>query len=141
MTRFRAESDEERRTLFADAIAAHRARESPFCTLEAEADEPTWIQVGEGDGDDDPASQPASDSGAGLVNLDCTDGELDRLESLLNEFPDFSIESLTSPENAAGTNVRVGTFADEDRLAGFVERCFRTVYERPADYVAWATEV
>lgn len=124
MTRFDADSEDERRALFAEAIEAHRTRESPFCTLEAEADEPTWIQVGED-----------------VVNLDCTDEELDRLEALLNEFPAFSIEEMASPENAEGTNVRIQTYADEERVAGFVERCFRTVYDRTEGYVAWATEV
>lgn len=124
MTRFSADSEEDRRTLFADAIAAHRARESPFCTFEGDADDPAWIQVG---GD--------------TLNLDCTDRELDRLKSLLAEFSAFSIEGLTSPENATGTNVRVQTFADGERIAGFVERCFRDVYEQPDGYVAWATEV
>lgn len=124
MTRFRAESEDERRALFTDAIAAHRARESPFCTLEAVADEPTWIQVAED-----------------VINLDCTDEELDRLESLLNGFSAFSIEDLARPENAEGTNVRVQTYADEERIAGFLDRCFREVYEQTDEYVAWATEV
>lgn len=124
MTRFRADAEESRRALFADAIAAHRARESPFCTFEVDAEDPAWIQVG-----DD------------TLNLDCTDGELDRLKSLLAGFSAFSIEGLTSPENAAGTNVRVQAFADEERIAGFVERCFREVYEQPDGYVVWATEI
>lgn len=124
MTRFDAGSENERRALFAEAIEAHRTRESPFCTLEAEVDEPTWIQVGED-----------------VVNLDCTDEELDRLEALLNEFSAFSIEGMSSPENADGTNVRIQTYADEERVAGFLERCFRTVYDRPEGYVAWATEI
>ncbi|WP_122089569.1 hypothetical protein [Halalkalicoccus subterraneus] len=124
MTRFSADSEEDRRTLFADAIAAHRARESPFCTFEAGNGDPAWVQVG---GD--------------TLNLDCTDAELDRLESLLNEFSAFSIEGLTSPENAQGTNVRVQVFADDERIAAFVERCFRDVYGQPDEYVAWASEV
>lgn len=124
MTRFNADSEEDRRTLFADAIAAHRARESPFCTFEVDTDDPAWIQVG---GD--------------TLNLDCTDGELDRLKSLLNEFSAFSIEGLTSPENTQGTNVRVQTFADDERIAAFVERCFRGVYERSDGYAVWASEI
>lgn len=129
MTRFRADTTEPRRELFADAIAAHRERESPFCTLEAgsaagEEGPPSWIQFGEG-----------------TVNLDCTDDELDRLKALLDEFPAFTIEDLNRPENAEGTNVRVQAFADDERIAGFIERCFREVYERPEDYIVWATEV
>jgi hypothetical protein len=124
MTRFRAESETERRALFTDAITAHRARDSPFCTFEVETEDPTWIQVGED-----------------VLNLDCTDEELDRLESLLNGFSAFSIEELTRPEDADGTNVRIQAYADEERLGGFVEQCFRTVYGQPAEYVVWASEV
>ncbi len=124
MTRFRAADEADRRDLFSDAIDAHRARESPFCTIEAGGEEPIWIQVKED-----------------TLNLDCTDEELDRLESLLNEFSAFSIEELTRPENAAGANVRIQTFADAERIAGFVERCFRAVYDQPAEYLAWATEI
>ncbi|MFC6903807.1 hypothetical protein [Halalkalicoccus tibetensis] len=122
MTRFDADTEADRRALFAEAIEAHRTRDSGFCTLEA--DETTWIQVGED-----------------VVNLDCTDAELDRLEALLNDFSAFSIEGMASPENVEGTNVRVQTYADEERIAGFLERCFREVYDRPEGYVAWATEV
>lgn len=132
MTRFHADVEDERRDLFTDAIGAHRARESQFCTFEVDGGKP-WIQVG--------TSDEADGSGAGILNLDCTDGELDRLKSLLNEFQAFAIEGLTSPENVEGTNVRVRTFADDDRLGGFVERCFRSVYAQPEAYVVWASEI
>ncbi|ADJ14532.1 hypothetical protein [Halalkalicoccus jeotgali] len=124
MTRFCADSESDRKALFADAIAAHRARESRFCTFEADTEGPTWMQVG-----------------GNTMNLDCTDEELYRLEGLLDEFAAFSIEELTRPENAEGTNVRIQAYTDEERLAEFVERCFRTVYEQPTGYVAWVTEV
>lgn len=123
MTRFRADSEDERRDLFVDAIAAHRARESRFCTFEVSEEGP-WIQVS-----------------SERLNLDCTDVELDSLKSLLDEFPAFSIEELTSPENVEGTNVRIETFADGDRIGAFVERCFRDIYDQPEDYVVWATAV
>lgn len=130
MNRFRADASAEREALFEDAIEAHRARESPYCTFEADAEveddaeEPAWIQFGEG-----------------VLNLDCTDEELDRLKGLLEEFPAFTIEELNRPENVQGTNVRISAYADEERVATFVERCFREVYERPDGYAAWATEV
>lgn len=126
MTRFRADSADQRRALFSDAIAAHRARESQFCTfeVEGEGEQSPWVQIGER-----------------TLNLDCTDEELDRLESLLDGFSAFSIEGLTSPENAEGTNVRVRAFADDDRFGAFTERCFRAVYEQPEGYVVWVTAV
>jgi hypothetical protein len=127
MNRFRADSPAEREALFADAVSAHRDRASPFCTFELETEgdeEPTWIQFGDG-----------------TVNLDCTGGELDRLKGLLKEFPAFTIEELNRPEEAEGTNVRISAYADEERVATLVERCFREVYGRPEGYAAWATEV
>lgn len=129
MSRFRADSTADREALFVDAISAHHARESPFCTFEADteaegAEEPAWIQFGED-----------------VLNLDCTDDELDRLKALLEGFPSFTIEELNRPENAEGTNVRISAYADEERVATFVERCFREVYGRPEAYTAWATEV
>ncbi len=140
MTRFSADSPAERRDLFADAVAAHRIRESQFCTLEAAEGEP-WIQVGSDTGADDSADRSESGTGAGVLNLDCTDEEFDRLKQLLNEFPGFSIEELASPENVHGTNVRIGTFADDERVAEFVERCLQTVYEQPENAVVWVTEI
>lgn len=127
MSRFRADSSAEREALFADAVSAHRTRESPFCTFElesAEDEESAWIQFGEG-----------------VLNLDCTDEELDRLNGLLEAFPAFTIENLNRPEDAEGTNVRISAYADEERVATFVERCFREVYGRPKGYAAWTTEV
>jgi hypothetical protein len=140
MTRFSADSPKARRELFVDAIAAHRARESQFCTLEAARGKP-WIQIGSDAGSDDSTGQSDSGSSEDVLNLDCTDEELDRLKNLLNEFPDFSVEDLASPETVHGTNVRIGTFADGGRIADFVERCFQTVYEQPEGYVVWTTEI
>lgn len=127
MSRFRADSPDEREALFADALSAHRERASPFCTFEletAEDGEPAWIQFGDG-----------------TVNLDCSDEELERLEGLLEAFPAFTIEELNRPESAEGTNVRISAYADEERIAMLIERCFREVYGRPEGYGVWATEV
>ncbi|WP_336343657.1 hypothetical protein [Halalkalicoccus ordinarius] len=127
MSRFRADSPDEREALFADALSAHRERASPFCTFEletAEDEEPAWIQFGDG-----------------TVNLDCSDEELDRLEGLLESFPAFTIEELNRPESAEGTNVRISAYADEERIAMLIERCFREVYGRREGYAVWATEV
>lgn len=127
MSRFRADSSDEREALFADAVSAHRERASPFCTFELETgehEEPAWIQFGDG-----------------TVNLDCADEELDRLEGLLEAFPAFTIEELNRPENAEGTNVRIDGYADDERVAMLIERCFREVYERAERYAVWAVEV
>ncbi|MCL9814128.1 hypothetical protein [Natranaeroarchaeum aerophilus] len=131
MTRFDAETAEERRALVEDAIVAHRERTSPFLTLEAELPEsagedavPPWIQLSED-----------------TLNLDCTDAELDRLKSLLDEYRSFSVDELVRPEEAEGTNARVLARTDDERIAQFVEDVFRQVYDRGEDYRLWAAEV
>ena len=133
MTRFDAAEEADRRKLYADAIAAHRKRNSGFCTFEIDEDSdvsgtedevPPWIQFAEKE-----------------FNLDTTDAERDRLKDLLSEFPEFRIDRLESPEEAEGTNVRITARADPNRLAGFVERAFREVYGLETDYRVWATEI
>jgi hypothetical protein len=127
MTRFDAATEEIRRELFADAIRAHEERESAFLTIEAAAtdeERPPWVQFADG-----------------LVNLDCTDDELSRVKTLLNDYPDFRIDELERPEDAEGTNVRVAARTDPKRVAEFIERVFIEVYEQSEDYQAWVTAV
>lgn len=149
MDRFSAAEAAERRRLFADAVRAHRERESPFLTVEADRDYTPAEERGTGDGDgeggdDDGGSSPGApwlQFGNGVVNLDCTEAELDRLKALLDEFPAFEIEELVRPEEAEGVNVNVTAYADEERVAEFVDRTFREVYGQPADYRLWATAI
>lgn len=133
MTRFDAAAEAERRKLFGDTILAHRKRGSTYCTFEVDEDSdvtetddefPPWIQFAEKE-----------------FNLDATDEELARLKDLLSAFPEFRIDALESPEEAKGTNVRITARADANRLAGFVERVFREVYDLEDDYRVWAAEV
>ena len=127
MTRFDAATEETRRELFADAIRAHEARESAFLTVET--------------GTQDEGRSPWLQFAEGIVNVDCTDDELDRVKELLNDYPAFRIEELESPEDADGTNVRIAARADPERVAEFVDRLFTDVYERPTDYRAWIAAV
>ena len=165
MTRFDAASPEERRKLFVEAIRAHRERGSPFLTVEA-----AGIGAGAADGADEAGGTDAAGSadggageseaagegeapgagdelppwiqfGDGVLNIDCTEAELDRLKDLLGEYPAFRIDEITRPEEAEGANVRVSARADANRIAGFVDEVFRAVYGRPADYRAWVVEV
>jgi broad specificity phosphatase PhoE len=127
MTRFDATTEEGRRELFADAICAHEERGSAFLTIEAAAtdeEQPPWVQFADG-----------------LVNLDCTDDELDRTKTLLNDYPDFRIDELERPEDADGTNVRIAALADPERVAGFLDRVFTGTYERSTEYRAWVAAV
>lgn len=132
MTRFDADDPAGRQKLVADAVAAHRERGSPFLTVEADAaavdeDDPVpWVQYA---GDD------------GVLNLDCTDEELDRLDGLLAEFPAFKVRERTEPEEADGTNLRIGALADAGRIGQFVDRLFREVYGLAENHRLWVTEL
>jgi len=132
MTRFDADDPAGRQKLVADAVAAHRERGSPFLTVEADA-----AAVGE----DDPVPwlQYAGDDG--VLNLDCTDEELDRLDGLLAEFPAFKVRERTEPEEADGVNLRIGALADAGRIGQFVDRLFREVYGLAEDHRLWVTEL
>jgi hypothetical protein len=159
VTRFDADTPEDRRALVAAGIRAHRARESPFVTVEAEpasvedadaaetdplaADaDPADLATGEDPGTGEESEPvPWVQFGSDTLNLDCTDEELDALEGLLGEFPSFRVDELTRPEEAEGTNVRVTARADEARVAEFVDRVFREVYGLPGDYRAWVVEL
>ena len=128
MYRFDASDPDEREDLVRAAIAAHRDRGSQFCTFEAEPTDaetpPPWIQYGDG-----------------LLNLDCTDGELDRLKTALEAFPELTITDLTRPEEAEGTNVRIEAYTDDDRVAAAIDAIFLEAYDRPTDYRLWVTEI
>ncbi|QLG63289.1 hypothetical protein [Halorarum salinum] len=150
MTRFDADEPTERRKLFADAVTAHRTRGSAFLTVEAR--EPAQaVEFGEdaggadgGEGEpapDEPRAPPWIQFAEKTFNLDCTDGELDRLNELLEEYPEFRIDGMESPEDAEGTNVRISARSDANRLADFLERAFRDVYGRPEGYRAWVVRV
>jgi hypothetical protein len=137
MTRFDAITADDRRALFADAIRAHDERESAFVTIEAAAENADAS-------DDAPSadeSTPWVQFADGTLNLDCTDDELDRLKLLLDEFPSFTVDDLTTPEDVDGTNVRVVARTDDERVGEFVDRVFQRVYNRPDGYRAWVTVV
>ncbi|MFB6157017.1 MAG: hypothetical protein ABEJ34_04165, partial [Haloferacaceae archaeon] len=134
----------ERRKLFADAVAAHRERGSRFLTVELD---PSAVgddgETTDPDGDADVEDQPVPwiQFADRTFNLDCTDEELDRLDALLEEFPEFRIDAMESPEEAEGTNVRISARSDANRLAAFVDRAFESVYGAPDGYRAWVVRV
>lgn len=132
MTRFDADDPRERRKLFADAFTAHRERASAFVTVEVDHDEDI-------DGEDE--SAPWVQFADQTFNVDVTDEELDRLTSMLEEFPEFRIDEMESPDSAEGTNVRITARSDANRLAAFVDRAFQAVYGRDEGYRAWVAAV
>jgi hypothetical protein len=148
MTRFDADTPTDRRKLFADAVTAHRERASAFLTVQV-ADATSTVefgsdgdeQSGDSEGGDEDRVPPWIQFGEKEFNLDCTDAELDRLKTLLDDYPEFRIDQLESPEEAEGTNVRITARSDANRLAEFTERAFRDVYEQPEEYRVWVTEI
>jgi len=166
VTRFDANTPEERRALIAATIAAHRERGSQFCTLEAAtppaAREETRA-AGAGDGMSDTApdaseGQPeAAESEAlaaseqhawvqfsdpeGVLNLDCTDAEYDRLVDVLDSFPEFTVQEQAVPEDADGRNLRIEARGDGARIADCVEAIFLEGYGYGDRFRLWATEL
>ena len=147
MTRFDATDPTERRKLFADAVRAHRERGSQFMTVELDA---AALDRASDDGEDDRETGGDTDETEQVpwvqfadrtFNLDCTDAELDRLTTLLDGYPEFRVESMESPEEAEGTNVRISARSDANRLAAFVDEAFVTVYGAPDGYRAWVAQV
>ncbi|MFB6161494.1 MAG: hypothetical protein ABEJ61_10025 [Haloferacaceae archaeon] len=148
MTRFDAADPTERRKLFADAVRAHRERNSRFLTVELD---PAALDEAEGAASTEDRENRTDEDGEPVApwiqfadrtfNLDCTDAELDRLTDLLDDYPEFRIDSMESPEDADGTNVRISARSDPNRLAAFVDEAFAAVYGAPADYRAWVVQV
>jgi hypothetical protein len=137
MTRFSADTPAERRKLFAEAVTAHRTRGSPFLTIEVDADP----ELDGTDDDGDPLPAPWVQFSEQTFNLDVREEERARLETLLDEFREFRIEELSSPDEAEGTNVRITARSDANRLAGFVDHVFQHVYARDEAYRAWVTQI
>jgi len=150
MTRFDADTPTDRRKLFADAVTAHRNRGSAFLTIEAE----TVGQPSFGGGDDDAeqdseegAEDEAEDPAPWLqfaektFNLDVTDAEHERLNALVDDYPEFRVDALESPDTAEGTNVRITARSDANRLADFADRVFTEVYEHDDGYRAWVVQI
>ncbi|WP_158055994.1 hypothetical protein [Halorussus halophilus] len=130
MTRFDAATPETRRKLFAEAITAHRERGSPFCTFEADDDAtdaeeaPPWVQFGDG-----------------VLNVDCTEDELEALKAVLGEFPAFKIDGIQRPEEVEGVNVHVSALADPNRVAQCIDSLFREVFDQPEEFRVWVAAV
>jgi hypothetical protein len=137
MTRFDADTPAERRKLFAEAVTAHRTRGSAFLTVEVDADP----DVDGTDDDGDTLPGPWVQFSEKTFNLDVTDDERARLEALLEQFREFRIDELSSPEESEGTNVRITARSDANRLAAFVDHVFQHVYDRDEDYRAWVTQI
>lgn len=127
MGRFHADTADERTELFADALSELQLRQDSFLTLEATSgseDQPPWIQYRDG-----------------TVNLDCAPAEYERLSAAVANRGDVTVASVTRPETAEGTNVKLDVRGDPGRIAETLESWFREVYDMPSEYRAWVTAI
>lgn len=113
MTRFEADTARDRLALVAEAITAHRNRNSERAEFETDAGRLTY-----------------SDR---TITLDLTNTERERLESLFESFPVFKIEQPATRKADTGT-VHISALADAKHTADFVEHVFRAVYELNEEY-------
>jgi UDP:flavonoid glycosyltransferase YjiC (YdhE family) len=120
VTRFDADGPRERRGLAAEAILAHRKRDSDRTTFEA-----------------DDVALVFDD---GRFTFSVTDEQRPRLDDLLGEYPVFKIAQPETRKADPGT-VYVSAVTDPKHAADFVEAAFRSVYELPEDYRLWVTAV
>jgi hypothetical protein len=131
MTRFDAAAPDARRELFGATIEAHRERDSEFLTLEPDTTPP----------DNDEELVPWIQFGGTTAAMDCTDTELDRLKTLLEDYPEFRIDDLERPEEAEGTHVRITARSDDQRVADFLDAVFQRAFDYPDDYRVWAVSI
>ncbi|MFB6267185.1 MAG: hypothetical protein ABEI31_05965 [Halodesulfurarchaeum sp.] len=163
MTVFDADDPTARKALFADAIAAHRERDSQFVTVEADRatdpgpGPPPFVQYA---------------AGAGRCNLDCLESERPALESVVSEFGGAAIvdrhevsrdtlgatteessargrgNASDNPEAGGGgppqeraVNLRIRVPGDDRRIAEFIERCFVSGFGLDTGFRVWVTRI
>ena len=145
VTRFDATTADDRRALVAEAVRAHRERESPFLTVELDPesvpDGPDGSSETGEEAEERAEPTPWIQFANDRFNLDCTDDELDRLSALLDSYPEFRIVERQSPDEAEGTNVRIHAPSDPERLAAFVDEAVQRMYGAPEDCRLWVVQV
>jgi hypothetical protein len=124
VTRFDAETPEKRRALLAEAVLAHRKRDSDRTVFETDETEP-------------PTRIVFSD---GQIEFAVDDTERDRLTDLLGEFPVFKVAQPETRKADDGT-VFVSAITDPKHAADFLDTAFRAVYDLPEDYRVWVVAV
>lgn len=115
MTRFEAATPETRRALFAEAVAAHRRRDSDAAVFEAAGRRLRY---------DDR-----------LVRFEVDGVERGRLDELLGTFPVFKPKQPETRKADDGV-VFVSAIADAKHAADFLDAAFREVYGLAEDYEA-----
>lgn len=157
MTRFDANEPAQRRALAAEAVIAHRKRASEAAVFEVypgsdangRAEEP-----GSGGGVDGASQDTDRDAGVGgdtrellrlvyaqgVITVECTPDERERLDALLKDFPVFKLQQPETRKAPDGT-VHVSAVADPKHAADFLDAAFRQVYDQPEEYRLWIAQV
>jgi hypothetical protein len=138
MTRFSADAPGDRRALVAEAVFAHRARDSEAAAFEAGdrrldyADRVVTVPVGRREKTGDADTPDDADDGDAEPRV--------QLDALLDDYPVFKVDQPAT-RKADDDVVYVSAIADPKHVADFVDDCFRRVYGRPNDYELWVTRV
>lgn len=131
MNRFAGTTRTERETLIEAAIRAHRERQSPFLTVEADPDRrdsagpAPWIQY------------RAQDA---ICNLDCRDGELDPIRATVDSIGGVTIVEQESVVEG-GTNLRLRIPGDDNRVAQVIETLFIDGFGLSDSFRLWVTTI
>lgn len=119
MTRFDAATAGERRSLYAEAVAAHRRRGSERVVFEAGADRLALAEH---------------------LEFAVTPRQREALDALLAEFPVFKVAQPATRKAAEGV-VYVSAVTDPKHLADFVDEAFQRVYGNDEGYEGWVVEI
>lgn len=116
MTRFEAATPADRRALYAEAVAAHRARGSEGAAFAAGEHRIELTETG--------------------VRFEVDDDQRASLEALLDDYPVFKVAQPATRKAPDGV-VFVSAVTDAKHLGDFVDDAFRQVFDRPEEYVGW----
>ncbi|MFP4530184.1 MAG: hypothetical protein ACLFNC_02720 [Halodesulfurarchaeum sp.] len=137
MNRFAGTTSAERESLIVAAIRAHRERQSPYLTVEAEP-EADSERTGEANGGPPPWIQYRDRDDR--LNLDCTAAELSSIRAAVDRIGGVHITEQESVETG-GTNLRIGVSGEDERVAHVIEQLLVDGFGLPADHRLWATEI
>ena len=76
-----------------------------------------------------------------LLNLDCTDTELDSVQAVIDDIGGARVTDRHTPDGAEGTNLKVSVPGDDERVAMAIESLFAEGFGLGEAYRLWVTEI
>ena len=76
-----------------------------------------------------------------LLNLDCTDVELESVQAVIDDVGGARVTDRRSPDGAVGTNLKISVPGDDERVAMAVESLFAEGFGLGGAYRLWVTEI